>query len=299
MLECPADNKRSFLGESSVCWSIPPTSARGVHGISPDGRGAHLQSTYLVMMYGMYLSAEGANAQAKRLEFVANNLANVETPGFKRDVPTFQARFAEAIQQGQATPGDESVNDVGGGVKLMEVNVDFSRATFRQTGIPTDFAVNGEGFFRVQDAKGQEFLTRAGDFELDATGQMKTQGGQFSVLDNSGKLIKLDPQLPWDLLAGGNINQADAQIPIGLTTPESLGDLVKVGNNVFRSLGPTSVVPSQLRDIRQGYLEQSGVSSIREMNVMIETTRAFEANTQLIQHQDSMVGSLISKVLTA
>ncbi len=56
-------------------------------------------------MYGLYLSAEGANAQAKRLEFIANNLANVETPGFKRDVPTFQARFAEAIQQGKDYPG--------------------------------------------------------------------------------------------------------------------------------------------------------------------------------------------------
>jgi flagellar basal body rod protein FlgG len=58
-------------------------------------------------------------------------------------------------------------------------------------------------------------------------------------------------------------------------------------------------VPAFQRDIRQGMLEESGVSSIREMNIMIETTRAFEANTQLIQHQDSMVGSLISKVLTA
>ena len=99
------------------------------------------------------------------------------------------------------------------------------------------------------------------------------------------------------MLTGGNIEQAGSLTPIGLAEPESLGDLVKVGNNVFRSLGPTTVVPPQERDIRQGYLEQSGVSSIREMNVMIETTRAFEANTQLIQHQDSMVGALISRVL--
>jgi flagellar basal-body rod protein FlgF len=250
-------------------------------------------------MYGLYLSAEGANAQAKRLEFIANNLANVETPGFKRDVPTFQARFAEAIQQGKDYPGSKSVNDTGGGVKLMEVNVDFSRSTFRETGIQTDFAVNGDSFFRVQDQSGQEFLTRAGDFELDATGSMVTQGGRFSVLDNGGKPIKLDPQLPWTMLTGGNIDQAGSAIPMGLAKPESLGDLVKAGNNVFRSLGPTTVVPPSERDIRQGYLEQSGVSSIREMNVMIETTRAFEANTQLIQHQDSMVGALLSRVLTS
>ncbi len=128
---------------------------------------------------------------------------------------------------------------------------------------------------------------------------MMTEGGRFSVLDNGGKPIKLDPQIPWDMLAGGNIDQAGAVTSLGLAKPESLGDLVKVGNNVFRSLAPTESVPSAERDIRQGYLEQSGVSSIREMNTMIETTRAFEANTQLIQHQDSMVGSLLSRVLSS
>jgi flagellar basal-body rod protein FlgF/flagellar basal-body rod protein FlgG len=251
------------------------------------------------MMYGLYMSAEGANAQAKRLEFVANNLANVETPGFKRDIPTFQARFAEAIQQGKAVPGDQSINDVGGGVKLIDVNVDFSRSTFEQTDIPTDFAINGDGFFRVADADGKEYLTRAGNFELDSVGHMLTEGGQFAVLDNNGKPITLNPIMPWTLGTGGNLEQGGAMIPLGLAKPESLGDLVKVGNNAFRALGPTTVIPTPQRDIRQGMLEKSGVSTIREMNAMIETSRAFEANTNLIQHQDSMVGSLISKVLTA
>src|SRR5690606_30136649 len=162
-----------------------------------------------------------------------------------------------------------SINDVGGGVKLMDVDVDFTRATVRNTGIPTEFAVNGDGFFRVQDAQGQESLTRAGNFEIDATGHMMTEGRRLSVLDNAGKPIKLDPQIPSTMLTGGNIEQAGTLIPIGLVRPESLGDLVKTGNNVFRSLGPTKIVPTVERDIRQGFLEQSGVSSIREMNVMI------------------------------
>ncbi len=251
------------------------------------------------LMYGMYLSAEGANIQAKRLEFIANNLANVETPGFKRDIPTFQARYAEAIQQGKDYPGSNSINDTGGGVKLMGVDVDFSRSTFRDTGIKTDFAINGEGFFRVRDPEGQEFLTRAGDFEIDSAGNLKTQDGKFAVLDNSGNAIKLDPQIPWNMLGGGNIEQEGSLTPVGLAQPQSLGDLVKSGNNTFRALGPTKPVPTEQRDIRQGYLEQSGVSSIREMNAMIETTRAFEANTQLIQHQDTMVGELLSRVLTS
>ena len=73
------------------------------------------------MPYGMYISAEGAAAQAQRLEVIANNMANVDTAGFKQDVPLFQARFAEAIQRGQAQAGDHSINDIGGGVKIVGV----------------------------------------------------------------------------------------------------------------------------------------------------------------------------------
>ena len=251
------------------------------------------------MSYGMYLSAEGAKAQAQRLELIANNLANVDTPGFKRDVPTFQARFAEAIQRGLDVPGSNSVNDVGGGVKLMEVDTDFSNATLRSTGLKTDLAVNGDGFFQVRGTNGETLLTRAGNFLVDVTGRLVTQTGEYVVLGDGGGEIKLDPQLPWEMLPGGIIDQQGQRITIGLQRPDSLGDLVKVGHNMFRSLGPVTSVPAEQRDIRQGYLEMSSVSSTSEMMAMIETSRAFEANTKLIQHQDGMLSQLLGRVLSA
>ena len=249
------------------------------------------------MAYGMYLSAEGARVQAKRLETIANNLANVNTPGFKRDVPSFQARFAEAIQQGLDVAGSQSKNDVGGGVKLMEVATDFSNTTFRNTNVPTDMAVHGDGFFQVRTRSGEDLLTRAGNFVVDPSGRLVNQTGELSVLDDSGGEIQLDPELPWEMVTGGVLHQAGQRINIGLQRPESLGDLVKVGNNTFRSLGPISAVPENERDIRQGYLEMSGVSTTSEMMSMIETSRAFEANTKLIQHRDGMIGQLLGRVL--
>ncbi len=252
-----------------------------------------------LMSYGMYLSAEGAGVQAQRLEFIANNLANLETPGFKRDVPVFQTRFAEAIQEGSASPGDKSENNVGGGVKLQEVETDFSHSTLRHTKILTDFAINGEGFFNVLGPDGEKMLTRAGNFEIDINGQLVTKSGGFPVLDDSGGIISLEANQHWTLGPGGMISQGGENTPVGLRLPQSLGDLVKVGTNMFRPLGPTTEVPAVDRDIRQGYLEQSGVNSTREMLSMIETSRAFEANTQLIQNQDSMVSSLISRVLSS
>lgn len=249
------------------------------------------------MSYGMYLSAEGAKVQSKRLEFIANNLANLETPGFKRDVPTFQARFAEAIQQGSDYAGSQSGNQVGGGVKLIEVETDFSGGTLRSTKVPTDFAVNGDGFFQVRDEAGETLLTRAGDFYVDAQGRLLTQTGRYQVLDDGGGPIQLDPARPWKFETGGMIDQDGSKTALGLQQPESLGDLVKVGSNAFRPLGSVTPVPSEERDIRQGYLEQAGVSSTGEMMAMIETSRAFEANTKLIQHQDGMLSQLLSRVL--
>ncbi|QDS98314.1 Flagellar basal-body rod protein FlgG [Adhaeretor mobilis] len=243
----------------------------------------------------MYISGEGARVQAQRLEVIANNLANVETPGFKRDVPMFQSRFAEAIQDGTDYPGSGSQNDVGGGVKMISTETDFSRGGIRQTDTPTDFAINGEGFFNVRGGDGQVYLTRAGNFSLDANGRLQTQTN-LPVLDEGGAEIVIDGTRPWSLDSGGRITQEGDSKLLGMTEPQSLGDLVKVGSNLFRSLGPTTPVAG--RDVRQGYLEQSGVNPTREMMAMIETSRAFEANTKIIQHQDSMISGLLSRVLS-
>jgi len=132
---------------------------------------------------------------------------------------------------------------------------------------------------------------------MDAQGRLLTQTGRYQVLDDGGGPIQLDPAQKWQFLSGGLIDQDGSQTAIGLQQPESLGDLVKVGNNAFRPLGAISPVPEEQRDIRQGYLEQSGVSSTTAMMAMIETSRAFEANTKLIQHQDEMLSQLLGRVL--
>jgi len=249
------------------------------------------------MPYGMYISAEGAAAQAQRLEVIANNLANVDTAGFKQDVPTFQARFAEAIQQGLATPKDHSIDDVGGGVKLIDVSTDFSAGQFQPTGNPFDMAIGGNGFFHIRGDDGQVYLSRAGNFTLDPNGRLVTETGHRPVLDQQNSEIALAPDQPWSVSSDGFISQAGNLRALGMSQPKSLGDLVKVGNNLFRPLAATDRVPLIERQVRQGYLEMSGANPVRQMMAMIETTRAFEANTRMIQTQDSMTDALVSRVL--
>lgn len=249
------------------------------------------------MSYGMYISAEGANSQAQRLEVIANNIANVDTAGFKQDVPTFQARFAEAIQRGTAQSGSKSNTDVGGGVKVIDTATDFSPGVFKPTGNDFDFAINGKGFFSVKTADGQVNYTRAGNFTLDRTGRLVTENGLRPVLDQAGNEIVMATNVPFSVSPDGFISQAGNVRALGISEPKSKGDLVKAGSNMFRSLAPVDAVPLAARQVRQGYLEMSGANSINQMMAMIESTRGFEANTQMIQNQDSMTGTLISRVL--
>jgi flagellar basal-body rod protein FlgF len=251
------------------------------------------------MPYGMYISAEGASAQAQRLEVIANNLANADTAGFKQDVPTFQARFSEAIQRGQAQPGDHSINDIGGGVKMINVETDHSMGELKRTGNDLDLAINGKGFFHVRGDDSEQYLTRAGDFALDTQGRLVTQNGHRPVLDQQGGEIQLSPNVPFSISQDGFISQAGNIKALGMSQPESLNQLMKIGNNMFKPTGPVKPLELTERNIRQGYLEMSGSNPVRQMMAMIETTRAFEANTRMVQNQDSMLGSLISRVLRA
>jgi len=245
----------------------------------------------------MYISAEGAQAQSQRLEVIANNLANVETVGFKQDVATFQARFAEAIQQGLAQEGSRSQNDLGGGVKVIDVQTDFSPGRLQRTGNDFDMAIVGNGFFSIGGENGETYLSRAGNFTLDPQGKLVTQNGNRPVLDQGGGEIVLNSDEPWSLSQDGFLAQSGNLFALGIFEPESLNDLVKVGNNLFRSPGTDQPVELPDRNVRQGFLELSSSNPTRQMMAMIETTRAFEANTRMIQSQDGMIGSLIGRLL--
>jgi flagellar basal body rod protein FlgG len=245
----------------------------------------------------MYISAEGAAAQAQRLEVIANNLANADTAGFKQDVATFQARFAEAIQQGKAQAGDRSINDIGGGVKVIDVETDHSIGLLKHTGNDFDLAINGDGFFHVRGDDGKAYLTRAGNFALDTQGRLVTQNGQRPVLDQAGSEILMSRSVPWSITRDGFISQGGTTYALGMSQPASLDELVKIGNNMYESLGTVKPLELNQRNVRQGYLEMSGANPVRQMMAMIETTRAFEANTRMIQNQDTLTGSLISRVL--
>jgi flagellar basal-body rod protein FlgF/flagellar basal-body rod protein FlgG len=247
------------------------------------------------MPYGMYLSAAGAQVQSQRLQVLSNNLANVSTPGFKRDFAVFQARHAEEIERGTAAAGSRSINDLGGGVNFSETITDYSTGTFQQTGNPTDLAIQGDGFFLVS-REGESFLTRAGNFQVAADGRLTTDRG-LEVLSTERQPITVDPTVPWHFLSPGVVSQNGNSVPLAIVQPESLGELRKAGESLFEPLAEVQDVPPDQRRVVQGFLEQSSVQPTQEMMELIETSRAYEANIRMIQNHDHLLSALFNRVL--
>ncbi len=249
------------------------------------------------MYYGLYTAAAGANALSQKVEMLSNNLANVDTVGFKRELAILQARESEAIERGEDVRGSRSRNDLGGGVDLAETRTEFRLGKFKPTGDAKDMALELPDLFFMVQRGDQQLLTRAGNFELNNEGQLQTGEGD-AVLSSDGTPIQIDQRLPWELLSGGRIQQAGDIREIGLRRPTDLRDLKKVGQNYFESKTDRwETIPPEDRRIRSGFQEVSSVSSLAEMTELIATSRAYETNIRMMQTHDQITGSLISRVL--
>jgi flagellar basal-body rod protein FlgF len=248
------------------------------------------------MYYGLYMSAAGAHAQNHKVEVLSNNLANVNTVGFKRELALLQARDSEAIERGAAARGTGALEDVGGGVRMNATYTDFSPGTLQLTHIPSDLAIDAPNtFFQVQQGN-QKLLTRAGNFHVSNEGILQTPRGD-AVLDSGGSPIELDPTLPVRYAAGGIIQQAGDQIELALVRPKNMASLSKAGENYFSTDRGVDAVPPEDRLVRSGYLEMSGVNPVEEMVELITASRAYEANVRIIQQHDTATSELISRML--
>ncbi len=248
------------------------------------------------MPYGLYLSAAGANAQNHRLQVLSNNLANVNTAGFKPDQAIMQARFSELIEQGQVNPGMGGIDDLGGGVTIRPTMTSFEVGAMQKTENETDFAIHQADQFFVVQRGDEQLLTRAGNFLFDNSGKLITQQGD-AVLGSDGQPIRIAPQLPFQVQQGGRIQQGGELRELMIAKPKSLGDLAHAGSNMFKPLASFDLAAANERQVTNGMLESSGVSATGAMMELIDASRTYEANVRMIQNQDNVMGSLISRVL--
>ncbi len=248
------------------------------------------------MPYGVYLSATGAHAQSRRMEMLSNNLANVNTPGFKPQHTIMQARFSEVIERGEVTAGLGGADDIGGGVTIQADETQFALGAMETTGRKTDFAIKDTSSFFVVERGDEQFLTRAGDFLFDSGGRMVNQNGD-KVLSSDGQSIRIDPLAPYQVASEGRIQQGANTWELMLAKPKSFGDVSHVGGNQYKPLAKFDLAAKDQRNVVAGVLEQSAISPTKAMMELIETSRVYEANVRMIQNQDSVMGTLISRML--
>ena len=248
-------------------------------------------------MEAIYPVLSGALAQEKRLELITNNLSNVGTSGYKKDIPVFEGLTPGNSDNADATGGNAVASPTFG--HFSRTTTDLSAGAIRTTGQPLDIAVEGKGFFSVQTPAGVRY-TRNGHFTLDAEGQIVTTGG-FPVLGSSGPItlpagsvsIASDGRIS---VSGGEAGPTPIEVDLLPVYQFSKSDqLKKIGGSLFEA-AKGSAIPSTDGSLRQGALEGSNVDPVEEMVAMIEVMRLYEAAQKAIQTADQIAGKVSNEI---
>jgi flagellar basal-body rod protein FlgG len=240
----------------------------------------------------MYLAAAGALVQQLRLEVLSNNVANINTIGYKGDRSIFQIP-EETESLVFETPID-GIQTLSPYAPPFSTEIDFSQGALRQTGNALDVAINGDGFFSVQTPDGVQY-TRQGSFTLDAEGVLVTADG-YPVLGESGEITLEEGTVEIDA-KGAVYVDGDEAGRLQLTDFLNRDTLKKAGNGRF--VAPDTAVAENWPDrtsLSQGYLENANVNPVQAMTEMIETSRAFEAYQKVIQSADEATSTSINDV---
>jgi flagellar basal-body rod protein FlgG len=254
------------------------------------------------MIRSLWTSATGMQAQELNIDVISNNLANVNTTGFKKSRAEFQDLLYESLRPaGAASSADTTIPtgvQLGHGARPSAVEKMFSQGDFQNTESELDWAIEGDGFFQIELPNGDVSYSRCGEFKLDADGRIVNADGfllvpQFTVpndtvsitvgMDGTVSVIQADDPVPREI---GTIQLARFVNPAGLRS---------LGKNLFvPTVGSGDEIvgtPGQdgFGTIAQGFLERSNVSVVDEMVNMITAQRAYETNSKVIQTADDML----------
>jgi flagellar basal-body rod protein FlgG len=253
----------------------------------------------------LYTAATGMEALETKLDVIANNMANINTTGFKKDRANFEDVFYRQYRMPGAEDGDGNRTatgiEVGLGTRVSSTQSNHEQGSFETTSNQLDLAIEGDGFFQVQNPNGDFYYTRAGNFGLNANGLL--------VLGSANNGYILEPNVTIPPEATDVVITADGQVQIrtqdspNLQTVTQLqlakfvnpDGLLKLGDNLYQKTDasgePTVGAPGQqgFGNTRQGFLEASNVEPVTELIDLITTQRAFELNSQVVQAGDQIM----------
>ncbi|MFO7707959.1 MAG: flagellar basal-body rod protein FlgF [Desulfobacterales bacterium] len=250
----------------------------------------------------IYLAASAALAYEKRLETVANNLANINTTGFKRDQVSFQAYvLSDASLPVPVQPPFPTATAAESFWVELRSHTDFSPGALRQTGNPLDVSLNGKGFFNVQSPEGTLY-TRRGNFTLNAEGVLVTQEG-WPVLGDGGEL-RLDgaragrTALEVTIGEDGTVQVNGSKVGrLQISDIADSAGLAKLNGCYFKPSGDgVDAAPVEDARVAQGFLEMANVEAVQMLTEMIEIMRGYESYQRVIRSIDELNAKSIAEV---
>ncbi|MDR7927867.1 flagellar basal-body rod protein FlgG [Acidithiobacillus thiooxidans] len=257
------------------------------------------------MMRSLYVAATGLEGEQTKMDVIANNLANVNTTGFKQSRAVFQDLLYQNLRQ----PGAQSSQttqypsglQLGTGVRVVSTERLMTQGNLTQTGNALDVGINGQGFFQIMQPNGTIAYSRDGTFQMNNQGQLVT---------SNGYLLQPPVTIPPDAqsITIGSDGTVSVVLP-GQAQPQQVGTiqlanfinptgLQSIGDNLYLQTGssgaPQTGQPTLngLGSVQQGYLESSNVNVVSELVDMIATQRAYEINSKAVSTSDSMLGYL-------
>ncbi|MEM8756436.1 MAG: flagellar hook basal-body protein [Planctomycetota bacterium] len=255
------------------------------------------------MNYGMYISASGALTSMHRVDALTNNLANVNTVGFKPHTPGVRQRDVARVEDGLPTlPSNEMLERLGGGVQLVPTRIGFTQGDLRPTGNPLDVAVNGDGFLMMRgDQNGDTaelLLTRDGRLSLDSSGTLVQATTGRPVLSLANQPIRLDRNEQVRIDTDGRISQGDRFVAqLNLVDVPDRQRLTKRGDGLF---GMTNDAVESLRPgdglIKQGEIEGSAVDEIRALMQVQGAAGDARSNLAMINYHDRLMDRAINRL---
>ncbi len=241
----------------------------------------------------LYVGLSRQMTLQRALDITANNIANMDTAGFKAESLMVQAD-AETPALAPATQPINYVLDNG-------VARNFGQGSLEQTGNPLDVAIEGSGFFTIQTASGARY-TRDGRFTVDPTGRLTDKQGD-PVLDAGGSPITLDPKNGLASIAkDGTVSQTTPQGQsvqvgkLGVVRFTDLTALTKEGDNLYSAAGGQTPNPAPDAQIHQGTVEKSNVQQVAEITRLIDITRAYERVTQMISQTQDLSDNAVQRL---
>lgn len=240
------------------------------------------------MIRGLYTSGLGMERETKRLDVIANNLANASTNGFKTSGTT-NGTFSKILEDVQV--GSTKVDMANYSPDVVATYTNFSQGSLMSTGNNKDMAIinDDNAFFEVENAEGNKLYTRNGAFLVNKDGYLVTTEN-YKVMGEDG-YIKLDNSIDIGVSVLGEITDGSGNIvdKLSIKSFENPQTLLSVGGT-FWEAGENSMLKAFEGEIQQNYLEASNVNTVEEMVNMIEVTRAYEANQKVLQANDDLLG---------